>query len=247
MDWRGRTDDFERILKIVAVIVAACWVSFKTLRGRIFVPRLQLKLSGKFFCKESVRYLLVTMQVKNVGSSIVRIKQEGTVLEVTRLSPKNPSTILKAPDEATELFDILKRYPLKEGGGRRVRGIDKIEPGTAVMEQKLIRIPEDHYPDLEIELRVCTQRPFGMLWWFLSKTKELLKKLRKELRSRLRRRLRSSNLLRIRLRNRTRQRSSLRRQVKEQPKKLPSIFKGRIWSVIAIPIEAKDNVSASKN
>lgn len=178
MDWTRLIDNTAKVFQIVAVIVGAFWVYFNALRGRTFVPRLQVEVSGKFFTKLSRRYLLVTMQVKNVGSSRVWIEQRGTGLKVNRLRPIYPSLERnELTRESTKVFKVLKRYTVDKKNALHVADILAVEPGAAHLEQKVIIISEEQYPDLELELRVVAKR---QSWWVpqrlieMQKIKELI-------------------------------------------------------------------------
>src|SRR6266480_3735454 len=170
MDWNRLIDGSEKVARIAAVIVAGAWVYFNAFRGRTFVPRLQLELSGRLFCERGKKYLLVTVQVKNVGSSIVKIKQKGTCLKMNPLRSEVESfSIQGLKREATELFPVAKLFPVLKRylvlANKTVKSpIPDIEPGTAHNEQHLFLLPASQTDNFEIELRVKTIR-----WWIPAK------------------------------------------------------------------------------
>ena len=162
MDWTQLVDASEKAARIVAVVVAGSWVYFNALRGRTFIPRLQLELSGKIFCDSGKRYLLVTMQVKNVGSSIVRVTQDGTCLKVTPLLGNNEgSGDNNLKRQVTKPLPVLKRY-LVSSRKTIVTDVQEIEPSAAINEQQLIPITDERTRDFELELRINVIRG---AWW----------------------------------------------------------------------------------
>jgi hypothetical protein len=165
MSWHDAIDSLDKLARIAAVVVAGLWVYFNSLSGRTFVPRLQVDLSGKLFEKEGAQYLLVKMQVKNVGASIVQITDVGTCLKVTPLRRDADSIREGFIRETTQFFSVLKRYTV---GKRQCYEmvISSIEPGTAIKEQKLLDVRADRYDHLELELRVVA---LPRKWWIFGK------------------------------------------------------------------------------
>jgi hypothetical protein len=157
MSWSTRVDVLEKVARIAAVFVAGLWVYFNSLRGRTFVPRLQLDLSGNFLQQGTLRYLLVKMHVKNVGSSIAQIVEDGSCLKVTPLRQDLDSSPEGLSREEAKILDILKRYTVIEGVQQET-SINAIEPGTAINEEKLILLSGEKHEQFELELRVVALR-----------------------------------------------------------------------------------------
>src|SRR5258706_15622380 len=168
MDWKRLIDGLEKVARIVGVTVAGSWVYFNASRGRTFVPRLQLELSGRLFSERGKKYLLVTIQVKNVGSSIVKITQEGTCIKMNPLRSDVESSEIKSLErENTNLFPVLRRYLVSVGKPKPiVDNVDEVEPGAAINEQQLFLMPADLARDFELELRVAAIRG---AWWIPAK------------------------------------------------------------------------------
>jgi hypothetical protein len=155
IDWAHLIDNSEKVCTIIAVIVGGLWVYFNSFRGRTFIPRLQLEVSGQLLSRGENQFVLVTMQVKNVGSSIVQLRAKGTGLKVVSLQADEP--VLEAAnlvDRETHGFSILEKNVIAESEVRSERLIKSIEPGTAVNEEKLIAVSGNQYDAFRLELQV---------------------------------------------------------------------------------------------
>jgi hypothetical protein len=155
IDWNNLIDNSEKICTIAAVIVGGLWVYFNSFRGRTFIPRLQLEVSGQLLSHGQNQFVLVTMQVKNVGSSIVQLRAKGTGLKVVSLQADDP--VLEAAnliERETNGFPVLEKNIIAEKETRSERLTKNIEPGTAVNEQKLIAVSPSQYDAFRLELKV---------------------------------------------------------------------------------------------
>src|SRR5262249_49411574 len=86
----SQTKDFFSILQsgftILGIVVGGVWAYFKFIKGRLFKPRLALEIEAKFICdqflttrySERIKYLLITIQFKNVGLSKVEIAHDAS-------------------------------------------------------------------------------------------------------------------------------------------------------------------------
>jgi hypothetical protein len=105
---------------------------------------------------------LVTLQVKNVGSSIVRVTQEGTCIKINPLrSDAESSEVESFERENTQVFPVLRRY-LVADEDTIVDKVDEVEPGAAINEQQLFLVSADPTRKFEVELRVEVIRG---AWW----------------------------------------------------------------------------------
>jgi hypothetical protein len=155
IDWAHLIDNSEKVCTILAVIVGGLWVYFNSFRGRTFIPRLQLEVSGQLLSRGENQFVLVTMQVKNVGSSIVQLRAKGTGLKVVSLQADEP--VLEAAnlvERETNGFSVLDKNIIAEKEPRSERSTKNIEPGTAVNEQKLIAVHASKYDAFRLELKV---------------------------------------------------------------------------------------------
>jgi hypothetical protein len=105
----------------------------------------------------NLRYLKIKMQVKNVGSSIAQIVEDGTCLKLTPLRQDVDSSPEGLAREDATILDVLKRYTVIDGVQEET-SINAIEPGTAINEEKLILLFGENYAQFELELRVVALR-----------------------------------------------------------------------------------------
>lgn len=164
IDWNHFVDISEKSFKIVAVVVGGLWVYFNSFRGRTFVPRLQLELSGRLLSRGNRQYLLVSMRVENVGSSIVQLRARGTGLKVVLLQAASSAPdIANLADKGTTAFPVLEKDIIDEKTPSADRNIKNIEPGTAINEQKLLLVNTTKYNAFRLELKVFAFS--GRLFW----------------------------------------------------------------------------------
>jgi Transcriptional regulator containing an amidase domain and an AraC-type DNA-binding HTH domain len=72
VDWtktKDFTEAFVNVTQSLALIAAGLWAYFKFAKGRTFRDRLTPSVSGKFVSIDDSVFLVVTMQLKNVGLS----------------------------------------------------------------------------------------------------------------------------------------------------------------------------------
>ncbi len=180
MDWHEVIERIQKIAQVLAVCIGGIWVYFNTLRGRVYVPRLELDLSGTRLQEGRAQYLLITMQFKNVGASLVEIEKKNTALRVTpvRTGKAESDPEISIGDQERlyrerKTLPILRRYTVvksrpAKGESRsgkaskapdiRERPLEIIEAGTSIHEQKLIVIPQNVDCAYELELIVSVHR-----------------------------------------------------------------------------------------
>lgn len=142
--------DIEGLAKVLALCVGGAWVYLNTVRGRTFIPRLQPSISGKLVQNKTHQYLLVDLQVNNVGTSIAHVKEKGTGLKISFL--RSFGTIASATDLFSEQECVFPVFGLNE------EEVLEIEPGTILSGQELIQLPQDNYDAFRLELRVSALR-----------------------------------------------------------------------------------------
>ncbi len=144
----------ETVAKILAILIGGVWVYFKTIRARTFIPRLQPEISVKLLRQNGVQYLIASIQVKNVGSSIAVIKEEGSALIVNCLNclpAQMPMGLISTRRTAFTVFDL-------ENEPERV-----IEPGSVIYSQEIITVPNHEFDAFRLEFSVSAGR--GVLSW----------------------------------------------------------------------------------
>jgi hypothetical protein len=136
--------------QIVAILVAGAWVYFKTIRGRTFIPRLQPKVSAKVIWHRGAQYLLVDIQVQNVGDSKAGIT---TFLEINAMNRYAMGAILKLnpnpPSIDLRLFGLGKE-----------KSSMAIEPGAIIFTQEIVEVPVDRYDAFQVAVHVTAPKVF---------------------------------------------------------------------------------------
>jgi hypothetical protein len=118
------------LVTALAVIVAGLWAYLRFMRGRTFRQRAEVTLLGQWH-NVGKRYLLkVHITLKNVGSSKIVLRQEGTGLKVSTLSAHQksvPGSVAWTPLEEVFRIFIFER-PLDEW----------MEPGETISDEVLL-------------------------------------------------------------------------------------------------------------
>jgi hypothetical protein len=156
MDWHSTIetitpilDTAEKLTKIAAVLVGGTWAYVKFFRGRTFRPRIELKVSGKFIKKDALTYLLILAELKNVGLSKIKIKQQGSAIVVSSFRwPEEPACkVEKVRYEPAKAFEVFKSHAW-------------VEPGEPIEDQCLVLLP-DNPSVLRLDLRIVCKFLFG--------------------------------------------------------------------------------------
>ena len=138
-------DSFQKGVQIAAIGLGGVWVYLKAIRDRTFIPRLQPSVSAKMVEQRGTQYLQVSFKVQNIGSSIAKIKEEGTGLVITAMQAFGAQDILALNEEKRMAFPI---FGLEKGA------YFKMEPGTILSSEEMIEVPRGEYDAFRIELRV---------------------------------------------------------------------------------------------
>jgi hypothetical protein len=133
-----------------AVLIGGCWAYFKFVRGRTYRPRLEVTMGAEWRRVAGERALQARVTVKNIGMSVVRLRQEGTGLRVSRLA-----ALPAAPSLAS--WETLKVFPL-------------------LLEHEWIESSESVTEDLLLSLTVPVEQPVlletRLVWtWAASEAK----------------------------------------------------------------------------
>jgi hypothetical protein len=150
-------------VSVVGGFVAISWALWNYILSRTHVPRLQVEVKADIVERDDRRYLLATIQVKNLGQSIIRLPApsengagpRGSSLLVAPLAKRDvassgienewedvrPREEFGAEEEDIHSFEVLVHH-------------GSIEPGLSLNEQKLIRLPERHCDAFWVRLRI---------------------------------------------------------------------------------------------
>lgn len=147
---KGVTDNLKNLVEVVAIVAGALWAYFKYARGRTFQESIEPKVSGDLISVNGATYLVAVAQIKNVGTSDVKIKNEGTGLRMLLYEAAvGEPEIYSPPETLSTSFNIF----IKE---------ESIEPNESIEDQKLIAIPVG--VELGIRLELYIESLAGYKW-----------------------------------------------------------------------------------
>jgi hypothetical protein len=154
-------DIIQKIVATIAYFVGAFWILMNYFRNRTHVPRLQVDVKAEIVTGENRRYLLATVQVKNLGLSIIKLPLPsnggnvsedergpyGCVLMLACLRDDESASEAFAAnwDEDVLAFDVLEHHT-------------SIEPGLTLNQQKLMRLPDREDDGWWVRLRVLAHK-----------------------------------------------------------------------------------------
>jgi hypothetical protein len=147
-------DAAQKIAATFALFVGGAWVLMNYVRNRTHVPRLQIDLSVEIVELFSSRCLLATVQVRNLGLSVIRLPAptepgagpRGSALLISPLADDRGSgDIFDARWGDVRAFPVLTNHT-------------SIEPGLTINEQRLLRLPSRDDEVYRIRLRVLAHK-----------------------------------------------------------------------------------------
>ena len=142
IDWQGTwevSEKFSATLQnfatVAALGVAGVWTYYLFIKGRVLKPRLEPKVAGEMISIDSKKYICISAELTNVGSSKVEIPREGLYLDVfaqgahPEISADDAARfkVLSTRWEPLLPFDVLTRH-------------EWIEPTETIRDQVLVEI-----------------------------------------------------------------------------------------------------------
>jgi len=157
IDW-SKTNDFTQAFSNVTqglgLVAGGIWAYFKFVKGRAFQETLIPIVSGRLVLIDSCALLIVTIQIKNVGSSQVRFNQELSVLTVFEYVLPDPQQIITVIDNPLTSLPALadeKRH---------------LEPNETIKTQRLLALPNLSKIAYRLELEINSD--LGFKWQTMS-------------------------------------------------------------------------------
>ena len=147
--WEKGTGVLEHVLTAAALLAGGIWTYYRFFKGRVWKPRLELGVFGETSKIGDTSYLLVLVELRNVGSSKVELTKSGVSLQVSAERPRprvsesdaRKYRVRSVGWDSLWPFDILERH-------------EWIEPGETIRDQTLIELMADdgipHKVDLVI-------------------------------------------------------------------------------------------------
>ncbi len=148
LDWDIITkiiENLKNLFTIIAVIVGGLWAYYNYFKGRIYKTRLELQIDGQFLQNmDSIKIIIISYQLKNVGLSQVFINQEGSAIRIFSYdtSDYDPGFALAEWNDFTTL-PIFQDHRW-------------IESGETIEEQQLINLPRQKKVALKLILRIVS-------------------------------------------------------------------------------------------
>ena len=147
--WYRDIGKWKDLVTILALVTGGVWAYFKYFKGRIFKPRLELKVLGKVVSKDNVNLLRVSMEIKNIGASVVYFDHALTQLLIYR------SIRLTTPSKADTAF-------WHEQDPACIRAFVEhnwVEPDETITDTQLIELPDTKNVAYKIVLKVGSCSP----------------------------------------------------------------------------------------
>ena len=151
IDWsktKDFTDAFSNVIQGVGLIAAGVWAYFKFIKGRTFQETLISTVSGRVLLIDGNAFLIVTTQIKNVGSSKVTLNQELSVLTVFEYVPPKTDEIVIAIDSPLTSLPAF---------------VDKkshLEPNEGIKTQRLLALPVLSRIAYRLELEIRSETDY---------------------------------------------------------------------------------------
>ncbi len=153
VDW-ARTKDFAealaKIIQSLALVAGGVWAYFKFAKGRTFRDRLNPTVSGELVSIDGSVFLIVSIQLHNVGLSRIAFDQGVSALAVFEYVPSQADEILSVENNQLTSFRVFgdkDRY---------------IEPSEIVERQTLIALPHVSTIGYQLEIKVLADS--GYVW-----------------------------------------------------------------------------------
>jgi hypothetical protein len=110
IDWattNNFTSSVQNVVQILAFLVGGWWAYFKFIKGKTFQESLIPLVSGCFIAVDSAVRLVVTIQVRNVGSSKIDLDHTDSVLFLFEYISTDQSEIHTVAAKKLASFDVL--------------------------------------------------------------------------------------------------------------------------------------------
>lgn len=147
IDW-SRTKDFtealSNVVQVLALIAGGSWAYFKFAKGRTFQESLTPTIAARFALIGEQMFLVVSVQIKNVGLAKVDFNHSGSALILFEYTVPVVEEIHTVADRRLTSFDVFSekdRY---------------IEPNEIIESQRMISVPGGFEIGYRLELEVIS-------------------------------------------------------------------------------------------
>jgi hypothetical protein len=135
-DWGKIFDILSKLFTMLALVLGAIVGYFKFVKGRIYLPRIEPTITGKFAEINGIRFALVEIGIKNVGISKISLDQSSG-LDVCL------DEIRKLPINSAERLPIETAEWQEPKSFRVFQDHKWIESGETIREEKMFAVSDD--------------------------------------------------------------------------------------------------------
>jgi len=148
LPWYKDISKLKDLITAVGLLLGGIFAYYKFIKGRVFKPRLELKVSGKVITQKQKRLLVASAQIKNNGLSVVYLDDQLTGINLYRSSQLKGTTKEQQP----AWLDPVNGFPL-------FTDHKWVEPDETITDEILIELRDDEDVAYRIKLVVRSRQP----------------------------------------------------------------------------------------
>lgn len=135
-------------IESLAIIVGGFWTYFHFLKGRTFKHRLESTVNATIELRHRKYYLVVHSELKNIGSSKVRLNQDESGIAIYPGEPKGLGTaeVSNVSWHKRAMFNVFSDH-------------EWIEPTESVCDALVVELPDELLPLYKVEL-IAVNKPW---------------------------------------------------------------------------------------
>jgi len=140
-------DFAKNVVEIVAIIVGGFWTYFLFLKGRTLKHRLESSVDAAIELRHGKPYLVVHSELKNIGSSKVRLNRDESGIAIYPGEPKGLGTaeVSSISWHKRAMFNVFSNH-------------EWIEPTESIRDALVVELPDKPLPLYKVELIAVNQR-----------------------------------------------------------------------------------------
>jgi len=151
---------FKNCAEAIAIIGGAIWAYFKFLKGRTYQETLGLKISARCIAISPCNYLLITAEIKNIGASVVQIKDKGSAVSLWIYQPPATTSAVLTVDKNEMAAFPLVEQDLASAHNEQTLSEERIlfylEPNESIELERLITLPAEIQVAIRVTLSVAS-------------------------------------------------------------------------------------------
>jgi hypothetical protein len=137
----------KNVVEILAIIVGGFWTYFLFFKGRTFKHRIETSVNAAIEFRHGKHYLVVHSELKNIGSSRVKLDREESGIAIYPGEPKGlgAAEVSTVSWHSRAMFDVFSNH-------------EWIEPTETIRDALVLELPEKPLPLYKVELRTVNKR-----------------------------------------------------------------------------------------